>query len=477
MKELSIEEKAKRYDEAIEIAKGYYTSDCHTNLRIAMENLFSELKESEDEMIKKELISFLQLPHPQFVGERKQEKWIAWLEKQCEEIDLANREYWRGYREGKQEILDKYANLEKQGEQPQGKSALEAVKEEKVDNQNCVKPVNNVEPKFKVGDWIIHDKNIKLANSLMLVTSKDNNEYLCKDIDGQCSYDIEFIDKEYHLWTIQDAKDGDVLVVGNMIFIHKRTLANHIVSYCKLIGEKFDSFEDARTCCEGNIYIYPATKEQRDLLFQKMKEADYEWDAEKKELKKIEQKPAWSEEDENKVTLFMQLTEGCDNEKELADWLESLKDGVQPKQRWDEEDNKIIEEIINDIECARAINYHAPKEGYEFRENWLKSLRFQNSGVTDKELAQAKKEAYNGALDKIEYHSGEPTFDDGWEAAIWYLKKRNIIFQNTWKPSLSQLNALGVVAKGNAPDDIEEINSLYNNLKKLKDKAYVLSIL
>ena len=30
----------------------------------------------------------------------------------------------------------------------------------------------------------------------------------------------------------------------------------------------------------------PATKEQRDLLFAKMKEAGYEWDADKKELKK-----------------------------------------------------------------------------------------------------------------------------------------------------------------------------------------------
>lgn len=48
------------------------------------EYIFPELKESEDERIRKELIGFLQLPHPQFVGERKQEKWIAWLEKQGE---------------------------------------------------------------------------------------------------------------------------------------------------------------------------------------------------------------------------------------------------------------------------------------------------------------------------------------------------------------------------------------------------------
>ena len=33
--------------------------------------------------------------------------------------------------------------------------------------------------------------------------------------------------------------------------------------------------------------ICPATKEQRSIMFQKMKEAGYEWDAEKKEPKKI----------------------------------------------------------------------------------------------------------------------------------------------------------------------------------------------
>ena len=38
----------------------------------------------------------------------------------------------------------------------------------------------------------------------------------------------------------------------------------------------------------GTLHIHPATEEQRDLLFQKMKEAGYTWDAEKKELKKIE---------------------------------------------------------------------------------------------------------------------------------------------------------------------------------------------
>ena len=39
------------------------------------------------------------------------------LEKQDNLTDIANKEYWRGYKEGKQEALDKYSELEKQSVQ------------------------------------------------------------------------------------------------------------------------------------------------------------------------------------------------------------------------------------------------------------------------------------------------------------------------------------------------------------------------
>lgn len=86
--------------------------------------------------------------------------------------------------------------------------------------------------------------------------------------------------------------------------------------------------------------VHPATKEQRDLLFQKMKEAGYEWDADKKELKKVEQKPAWSEDDkvllklslENLTELKDRFGEGYGNVGKCIKWLESLKDRVQPKE-------------------------------------------------------------------------------------------------------------------------------------------------
>ena len=58
-----------------------------SGLKITPEYIFPELAESEDEKVRKEIIDFLKLPHPQFVGKRDHEKWIAWLEKQGEPTD------------------------------------------------------------------------------------------------------------------------------------------------------------------------------------------------------------------------------------------------------------------------------------------------------------------------------------------------------------------------------------------------------
>ena len=93
----------------------------------------------------------------------------------------------------------------------------------------------------------------------------------------------------------------------------------------------------------GISYYSPATKEQCDLLFSKMKEAGYEWDDENKELKKIEQKLAWSEEDEKMLNHTIDTVElhlnrlGSDLKgrsliKKEINWLKSIKERVQPKQ-------------------------------------------------------------------------------------------------------------------------------------------------
>ena len=84
--ELSIEEKAKRYDEAIERATEYETrNDCLVRPHV----IFPELQESEHEKIRKELLNWFKSCHwdsiPIDNGKLKRDDVIAWFEKQKEQ--------------------------------------------------------------------------------------------------------------------------------------------------------------------------------------------------------------------------------------------------------------------------------------------------------------------------------------------------------------------------------------------------------
>lgn len=107
--------------------------------------------------------------------------------------------------------------------------------------------------------------------------------------------------------------------------------------------------------------------------------------------------------------------------KDIIAWLE--KQG-----EWSKEDEKMFNSIVVHLNATCGGFQEDEKWANKFLD-WLKHLKNrvqpQNLTVTDEELTQAKKDAYNDALDKIEYHSGEPTFDDGWSAAIDYIRKKS----------------------------------------------------
>lgn len=58
---------------------------------------------------------------------------------------------------------------------------FEAINEEKVDNQNCVKSTDKVEPKFKVGDKIQHKNGYSLDVSILKINA---DCYTVKDFMG-----------------------------------------------------------------------------------------------------------------------------------------------------------------------------------------------------------------------------------------------------------------------------------------------------
>lgn len=233
MKELSIEQKAQRYDEALQRAK--HALDCDKNGlvstdKILLLSIFPELKESGDEMIRKWVINEIKVKHHNLDEDNVDfvDKAIAWLEKQ--------------------------------GEQ---------------------KPVDKVEPKFKVGDWITNGRYNRLVVGVI------SKHYLFKD--GNAKY-IDDTDRKYHLWTIQDAKAGDVLYCKNCgieyIIILKRIKNRNLDSICRY--NTIDGFAiDIPNVMAIGDNPKPATKEQCDTLERAITNAGYRWDKENLKLEKM----------------------------------------------------------------------------------------------------------------------------------------------------------------------------------------------
>lgn len=227
MKELTTEQKAAIYDEAIKKAKIEKEKSKNLELLEFIDEIFPELSESNDERIKKEIISIINA-------------WDTSCRLEGEYCEVAP---------------ECIAWLEKQGEQ---------------------KPVDMAEPKFKVGDWIVYKDTVwKICNISLL------NYYELLKINNEVSTrTIEDVDESAHLWTVQDVRNGDVLVdEDNNIGLYKEEKddiywESYIYLGCngELLGYNIGGYH-------RNKNTKPATKEQRDALFTKMKESGFIWDA------------------------------------------------------------------------------------------------------------------------------------------------------------------------------------------------------
>lgn len=249
MRELSVEEKAKAYDKVRE------KIDLRFGSNVA-EEIFSQFEESEDERIRKELLSVI---NDLVLPDEQQSRFVAWLEKQ--------------------------------GEQP----------------------TNKAESKFHKDDWIVRD-NDGFTTSIESIRNKTHYYF---HQGGNLL--AEVVDESYHLWTIADAKDGDIVVdksdgtIGIFQSIGHRPDGGSYndPSYCFLHCRYDDGFFYA-DFEHGNIIgaydLIPATKEQREELEKAMADAGYTFDFEKKELKKIKQKHADKIEPKFKVGDLVEYT-------------------------------------------------------------------------------------------------------------------------------------------------------------------------
>ena len=307
----------KKYKEALERARGAHNSaksdkengitDKITEYTIQLtETIFPELKESEDEKMRKSIIYALQ--NGGFYDNDKTDEAIAWLEKQGDKDSQVifpsftfddilalqccmetvkkvqeDKDLYEKLKDMHGRVYDAY-QLEKQNDN--------ADKVEHKDYNNIDphfgKPIDKVEPKFNLYDWVVTDKGDTVQIGAF------NNGYYT--MYNGMDFNMSYVDKCWHRWTIEDAKDGDVLCYKDEISLYKHDIKNctkqepnfgGFVYYCCYDGKRFIVDSLYSLIEQDKMDIHPATKEQHDNLFQKMKEAGYKWDKDKKELIKL----------------------------------------------------------------------------------------------------------------------------------------------------------------------------------------------
>jgi hypothetical protein len=241
-KDLNIEEKANAYYLALGRAREEYLYGVQI-VKEAIERIFPEIKKSDDTKIRETLIELVECNERSgytLINNVSTSSMINWLKKQS-------------------------------------------------DNDN------------KVGDWVAINNiysEMCLSSPLHIVDS-DKTNYRVEDVNGNSGCPkVEYLTSHYHLWTMADAKDGDVLClyerdVPKIIFIlrgtpNKPSALNYYCYYDITYPDfNFGSVGEGLVLNYETDVIKPATKEQRELLFQKMKEKGYKWDYENKKPIKI----------------------------------------------------------------------------------------------------------------------------------------------------------------------------------------------
>ena len=428
IKNVKIIKEIKHYRMKQDKENNIYKIDNTSNCGISVYN--EELKEPDDERIRKEIIEYIK------TGTYHKD-WIAWLEKKesVEEIVERCKDSW--YNEGK--IAGMAEGLSDDEKYQQGWHDAIEKKEEKFDN------ANKVEPKFKVGDWII-----------------DKSGFVQQVLDFRggiytCTYNSFTTDCEsnYHLWTIEDAKDGDVLVsnYGKPFIYNGNHNSIRVGAYCGISTS--NTFTIAREKCHWteNQNIRPANKEQHNALMKAMADAGYTFDFDKKELKKIGPK------------LKVKYAGSEYNVLEIKEFPGGIiYYGIE------DEPNHI--DYVLPENCEIISGYGVKEKGNSYP---TKSAIFSQQNPA---WGQEDEKNLMGIIDEIAVNKSESPESDyeTYDRFIDWLKSLKNRIQPHWKPSDEQIKALEHFVRGIgesgyiSPYDanLKLVHSLLNDLKKLK---------
>lgn len=549
MKELSIEEKAKAYDDVLERAKGLIDF-CSDNELKTLKYVFPELAESYDEKIISAIRKAIEAKVENLGNGVTRTVCLAWLEKQGQ--TFTKKDIDDAYLKG---ICDAKIELEKQGEQNhcmiqwKGDNLKEVIDftgkdknfekwfksfeeyEKYVQEHDGIfklfnadgshyevpvgawivktpdgynvaskaifrqKPADKAESKFKVGDYVVDN-----CGYVWRIEGIINQFYILEGIDGGASRPtIEWVNKTFHLWDITDAKDGDILhstgFHNDCIFIFNgldnwkfdepngdRAVAT---GYCCL-SVSADNMEfgmQGPDCVEVNT-VKPATKIQRDLLFRKIKEAGYEWDAEKKELKEIENEEydgedygidsLWHAKNILKKTLGKvdgyQSDDGILEHKCAISAVDKL---YKQKPSWSAEETFMVQRICKYLDAVKK--YYV--DSSEVREciDWLKSLEERVLPRQKQEWSEDDRARLQRVINfLIRNRKGDTDTIYQQEQDIDWLKA--IKDRYAWKPSAGQIEAfehfVSCISKSGFASPYDNMRLLYSLLEQLKKLKY-----
>lgn len=417
---------------AIEVIKKNWPDSSFTLLREALKTLIPELNESEDEMVwltkyLQEEIDCLRYDIRDYKDSAKLDnlqRALAWVEKQGEYINFRNTakvgDIITKSEDGVLVNLSQFQRVVKKDEKQELEDNLNKALEKEtpeswnkfLDGQGEQKHTDKVGPKFEVGDWVIRND---IVGGACCITQIHEPDYYLTNKHTFISFSEE---DKYRLWTIQDAKGSDVLATLGCILIFERFLPKDGgVSYCHYdfgcSKPQFNFNKDDNWYFGKEAKVYPATKEQCDLLFQKMKEAGYEWDAEKKELKKIEDEEyngedygidgLWNAQRILEKTLGK--VDGYQSDDGILEHkcaISAVKKLYEQKHAWSEEDERMLKwlcRIVHSQRLGKVITLKEESKLGEWMDKWL-NHNPQNKWRPSKEQMKLLREVQQALLGK-----------------------------------------------------------------------------
>lgn len=457
--------------EAIEVIKKNWPDSSFTMLREALKTVIPELKESEDERIRKAIKKALQVrcDGSRIISDEPVtlEEAIAWLEKQGEQKPV-NIDYISGIRKELLNIEDNAENIDGLTEsQWVAIGAAHRLLGEYIAKEQ--KPIDKIEPKFKV----------KYAGS-------EYNVLEVKDIAGVTFYGIE--DESNHIDYVKAEncekisgyaikENGSPYPTKPAVFSEQTSAWSEedetkLKAACTLV--KSTNFGNVDGITESTI------KWMKGLKYRVQPQLQQEWKQENTgDLTDFEnammhiggsffgQHAGLDPNDTNAI-------------KEQANLLLELV----PKQEWSEEDEEALLRLTSFIEdwdkiakgemsIRECTLWSSDEHLAERLLNFLKSLK-ERVQPQDTAYYNPYKEVIESIAEMCKHydkasHSGLRDFYDNVKVKCKDAKEFDSLFpQNTWKPSKEQMEQLGWIAKQNKDNMIgKELMTLYNDLKKL----------